>query len=473
MNGKAQGQTQGRSISSERIGQIRRWLSGAGVGAAREAASIPAQRAYDEENQTQRRGGGSPILKGGGVVVRHALGGSKEVRSKVSGVRSRIAGAPVASYDVGEGNVVHAQRHPTRNSYEKAVDAIMEPAAVGSMLQGNPFHEYEFQDRGSRKILVSGRDYLGAVKLTATTAVGGRMLSVPVSPPSFGGRMSHFSQTFEQYKLRRMRVIYAPTCPTSTDGAVAMYYYSDPSQSMLPVGLAELQHASTHENFVQVPVWQQAEMEVDPKSATGSLYDEQTGDARLFIQGMIIIECAASMDAGSFGNLFCEWEVEFWQEALDYDVGAVSYPLFNILGGATTAAVTEAQAILIRQSQAAGVLAISTGLTLSSAPNYVFVGTIVQIQGEFIGLTVFTERDPTRRTLTLGMGIVGIVQAIDVSGTLTYQMLLFDSMDDLDSGNLSASVFSDNSLLWGADFTFSGTTGTLSVEGRLYPVSVT
>ena len=132
------------------------------------------------------------------------------------------------------------------------------------------------------------------------------------------------SKQFEQHKCRRLRVVYEPVVPTTTRGGVILYFTNDVGTPTFAIGEFELAHAATHANFTMTPIWQACSLDIKPEDTILRYLDATSGDFRLQSQGFITVESAApiTLDAANpeIGNVFIEYEYDFFGEVLSYDV---------------------------------------------------------------------------------------------------------------------------------------------------------
>lgn len=199
-----------------------------------------------------------------------------------------------------------------------------QPLNQGFQFYGAESNETEFMGPRGRHVRVTGRQMLGTVTFADTNGnLGVRSSSGVwlVSPDALGGRLKLLSQQFEEHKCNRLRLTYAPIDAAVDLGAIAFYFRNDISTPLRDVGLDELKHAATHPSFVQTSVWQPASLDIKPEDATSKYFDEENGDWRFQIQG--VIQCLGASDVFSqneCGNVYLEYDMEFFGEELDYNI---------------------------------------------------------------------------------------------------------------------------------------------------------
>jgi hypothetical protein len=379
-----------------------------------------------------------------------------------------------------------ARRHDTLASYLRAIKAASAvPVAEGGYGGGSNFHEYEGTEQGMRVARFTGREFLGQVgSVTAsagaiTWTAGARMGVFPMTPTALGGRPLLMAQTYEMFKFRRIRIIYAGTVPSLTAGAIALYYYSDPSEIGAIVGLSNMQHASSYGNFIQFKVWDNATLECKPNSFIKNYDDSATTDPLFAIQGAVVALAATDFVTGgtspiNMGNLYIEYELEFRGQGLTADLTPIEMIGMRFTANATVGACQTGAVIT-----ASGVA--STGNLLASiAPSasdlgYWFVGTITAVAGEFSTMNPppkwHTSLEPSEKSFLVGQMWLARVVEYNNSGTAAYIYDFTASLASLDEGmDANSSAHMPNQLTWATDATFTAATGTFDVLWRKIPI---
>lgn len=218
-----------------------------------------------------------------------------------------------------------------------------------STFHGSGIHEHEFSQNGVAHCRVAGRELLGEVGSTGLAAattfpIGARLPAgmFPVAPSYLGGRLELMAQQYEQHSVHKLNISYEPVVPATTDGAVAMFFTNDIGDVTTYVGEAELNHAATHDSFVQTTVWNRAEIKVNPSDAIKRYFDEDHDEPRLSVQGIVEIIAADSLtldpagSAGpvSLGNVYVEYDIEFFASATSNDVDVRVRSTLTLTAGA-------------------------------------------------------------------------------------------------------------------------------------------
>lgn len=193
---------------------------------------------------------------------------------------------------------------------------------------GGEISEHEYIGKNGRAVRAVGRLLLDEVSVDASVSVGtGERIGVyPISPSSFGERLGLLSKMFEQTKCHRMRVVYIPSVAATVGGSLAMYMRQDMAAPMLDLGVDELRHAATHPAFTQFQVWEQADIEVNPKDILKEYFTSPNGDSRLSVQGVVTLLSASplslpdgAVDYATYGSLYLYYDFEFFSEELSYE----------------------------------------------------------------------------------------------------------------------------------------------------------
>jgi hypothetical protein len=328
-------------------------------------------------------------------------------------------------------------RHTSLASYKKAVGAfrrslkdmaekrnmtLVQGINESTPYMGARFEEYEFMQDGQRHMKLVGRELLGSIQAFATIAeiygVGARLLVCPLAPDFVGGRLGRAAQEFEQHKALALRVWYEPVVPTTTSGALGMYFFNDVGVEAIEVGLNELAHAATHKSFVQTPVWQSICMDIQPEDAINRYFDEESSDFRFEVQGILSVESASNITLDptgatgpiNLGNIYLEYEFDFFSEVLDYSVPMKNFTRMSVLTDVTVGArvVGANVSFRIAATTAAGTPAITN---ISQFPQgvaanadligYIFVGRAMVTPGCWGDgtnqMNYTTTDDPTAR----------------------------------------------------------------------------
>lgn len=268
--------------------------------------------------------------------------------------------------------------------------------------------ERRWSDHKGFHIDVIGHQLLGPVSTNAALPVEGCRTSNGVfvmSPDALGERLELLSQQYEQHVVKKLKVVYRPSVPSTTAGAIAIYFRNDPNTPMDITGVDELSHASTHPSFVQTQVWQPVELDIKPSDATTKYFSTDTGDARFQVQGIVTVESASPLpEASVYGNLFLEYEISFSGEELDYEVADVSSGQFDLNWNAFTPSGVGAPISAVMQ--AASPSNCSGSFTAGSPPpntQYLLYGTISAITGNPPPVQVAGSAEA--KTFAVGQGI--------------------------------------------------------------------
>lgn len=204
----------------------------------------------------------------------------------------------------------------------------------GTYFSGMENAQTPFIRGGKQGLRVRGREYLGSVEVyndgigTSGVLLGGRMGLYPISPFELGGQLSLMAQSYQEHKMLGAEVHYEPVVPATTTGAIALFFYADPTKQVNTIGLEGLKQAATVGTFIETPVWEEARMKLKLEDTLVKYFDEADSEARFTSQGVIEVIAASDLEpAGTenfpYGNLFIDYEFEFYDPALDNDVDLV------------------------------------------------------------------------------------------------------------------------------------------------------
>ncbi len=327
---------------------------------------------------------------------------------------------------IGKAQLLHGNMKPMAGGV---------PVAKGSQYRGGVMAERRWSDHEGFHIDVIGHQLLGSVYTKSALAAQGQRLAGGIfvmSPDALGERLLLLSQQYEQHRVKKLKLVYKPTVPSTEAGAVAFYFRNDPNTPMDITGVDELAHASTHPAFAQTQVWQDVSIDIKPSDATTKYFSTDTGDARFQVQGIVTVESASPLPASTtYGNLYLEYEICFSGEELDYEVADVSSGSFA--GAWLTFDTTTVQGDgVVLTMQAGGGPGALAEIVAGSAPpnvNYLLYGTVTGTAGT--PPTVFVPGSAEPKTLATGQGIFirfGYVAGVstDFTNGTIYAVLFYD-----------------------------------------------
>lgn len=292
-----------------------------------------------------------------------------------------------------------AQRHVKAREYHEAREKV--PIAEGSEYHGASMDEYESVVNGKRHLRVCGRELLGEVgqlfaAADTTFSVGERLPGClwPIAPRYLAGRLSLLASQFEEHKVHSMHVHYVPGVPSTAYGSIAFYFRNDIAVPTIEIGQNELRHAATHRPFVQTPVWKEAHIEIDPEDAVNRYFDEESQEARLEVQGLIQVLCGDSLTCTvahpRLGNLYIEYDIEFFGEALDYDTDSREMTLVTVSGTSAVGLANDGMSVVFTDGAPSAdkpsfsVVDLPTGVSsVDELEGWVFYGTVLGVTGLF------------------------------------------------------------------------------------------
>jgi len=327
---------------------------------------------------------------------------------------------------VGKAQLLHGNMKPNFGGV---------PVAKGSQYRGGVMAERRWSDHEGFHIDVIGHQLLGSVYTKSALTTQGQRLANGIfvmSPDALGERLLLLSQQYEQHRVKKLKLVYKPTVPSTAEGAIAFYFRNDPNTPMDITGVDELAHASTHPAFIQTQVWQEASLDIKPSDATTKYFSTDTGDARFQVQGICTVESASPLPANTtYGNLYLEYEICFSGEELDYEVADVSSGSFagTWLAYDTTPAQGETVRFEMQTGGGAGVLAEIVGGSAPPNANYLLYGTITGVSGTTP--TTFVTGSSETKTFSVGQGIfirfgydLGV--STDFTNGTIYAVLFYD-----------------------------------------------
>lgn len=209
--------------------------------------------------------------------------------------------------------------HDTLSSYKSSMNNA--PVAEGQQVRGSEMHQVESVKDGKRIVRVGGQMSLGQVaQVTSSTFRGGHLSVFPISPESLGGRLGLMAKDYEEQVFHLLEIIYVPGVPTTTAGSLGMWFNNDIAVPTWVLGEDSVAHGATHDSFIQTPVWESATISVKPEDTLKRYFNEEAGDFRLEVQGLVHIIATSTLPAGPYGSLFLKYDCSFSSPELDYEV---------------------------------------------------------------------------------------------------------------------------------------------------------
>jgi hypothetical protein len=153
----------------------------------------------------------------------------------------------------------------SKSSDEQSFTHDGAPLAEGINVQYHGSDEHEEIRKDGRHTLLSGRVYMGSLTGPASAGInplatqqvntGSHLMTFDLSPSALGGRVLSLARTFQQFKFKRLRVMYVPTVSAQTDGGIMVYFTNELSVSGVVTGDTELAHVTALGNTFQTVVW--------------------------------------------------------------------------------------------------------------------------------------------------------------------------------------------------------------------------
>jgi len=348
------------------------------------------------------------------------------------------------------------------------------PIANGSEWKGEAFHEHEHMKNGVRHVRVGGREFLSVIhtdNFDTVCAIGSRLSVIPITPDALGGRLAVFSDQFEQHRLVKARVVFVPSVPTTTAGALVIYFRNDVGTSDIDIGRDELVHAATHPSFAQASVWEELSVDIQPSDANLRYFNDESGDFRSQTQGMLIIEAADSLAVSTtFGNLYFEYDFEFYAPELTYDVVDTPETYMNF-NQSTSGTRQAGEPLWFLTPATAGYPSFEFGHATPVAPtdadvDYIYVIIVEKVTG--VWPTWTTSGASSEFNFIAGMCFYGrISRAEAAGGAYEHVMYLFTSLADAAAnGGNGAADTEPGQLTYANDFTWSAGSGSVLLRVR-------
>lgn len=202
-----------------------------------------------------------------------------------------------------------------------------------------------FWSEGER-VCLCHKGLLTKVSLTDGTLSGNVLCRFDLEPglTSWLSRMANF----EKYRFRRIAIVYTPTCPATTTGALTGYFEWDVDSLDNPLTLeSAIDVASSHASAATVDVWGKHVWLFSGQDEPHELYyvDRRGHEARLTTQGVFTLlsteDSSANVDVGLLEIVY---EIEFLVAEIS-SMPSGTYTAVDSLGTGQTAALPFGNAV--------------------------------------------------------------------------------------------------------------------------------
>lgn len=147
----------------------------------------------------------------------------------------------------------------------------------------------------------------------------------PNDPIYSGTKFAMYASDYEKYSIKRVALIYVPTVPATTAGAVTGCVFADPAFDTGNLGVGDgVRIVSSQEGADTTQVWQAATI-VGPRTK-GLFTEPNGGDLRLTVAGKVALVCSSALAGGvSPGMIYqlteCEYSIPSLADEIDSGAG--------------------------------------------------------------------------------------------------------------------------------------------------------
>lgn len=447
----------------------------------------------DGRSSTQSAREHSTPSKGGGRT-RKLAGLGPQPRKRVGAPRSRARTRALDVAITRNGKRIGRAKRASSLAQYNALTSTDAPLSSGTQFHGAAFTEYEHHNGAERHCLVHGRELIGTVSARPgdnnseeTFFEGDRLPGCVwfINPHILAGRLGHFAQLYEQHKTRRLKLVYAPSVPATSPGSVAIYFRNDPGSTLIDTGHEELAHAATFPDFVQTSIWEEATLDVKPANSITQFWDDQTGDVRFEVQGVVQVLAASKLTLdpsgndgpSTIGNVYLEYEVDFFSPGLDYEVDVrptTTITLSPPTGSGTRPA--DEPVVLVNEPSTGQLIEFEVSDLPDGVTDYVdlagwyFVGTISvgdSTNPSFTFGRFHTVEDLTPRHFEAGVGMVIDFSIQDNAGSpriIGWMHASLASAEDHLTNENAANESGPDTFVW-SEFAFSTSASPVVIYG--------
>jgi len=172
-------------------------------------------------------------------------------------------------------------------------------------------------------LIARGCDYLTDVVLESSNVAGDILVNGSLHPAGWTpSRIAVLGTIFDKFNVKKADLMLVPTCPTTTAGGTLMYFDHDPVE-LPPSGEDGVRVAMAHQGASSAPAWSEncaRWKATDPETgyyASLEGADTEAGE-RQIVQGQFYVICnGPSATTVTIGQLFLNYEVEFFDPSLD------------------------------------------------------------------------------------------------------------------------------------------------------------
>jgi hypothetical protein len=237
---------------------------------------------------------------------------------------------------IGKLSVGRGVRSTTQNMVglaERAVDVQVEMPTVVT----------EHDEKRGKFDVLRGTEFVGTINNLDTVLSGSLLKVAQINPGSFfDTRIAQFNPLYQRYRFRRLNFIYEPVANATQSGQLIGFCDYDPDLILVSDTVQNISTAAAHQGQQICQIWQP---QVFPFGVTDdyttlytSLEDDMVLENRLIFQGVFYLIAASDLPVGPMGNIYIEYECEFYIPQLASPASGVSdwsLTWASIVGSAT------------------------------------------------------------------------------------------------------------------------------------------
>ncbi len=367
--------------------------------------------------------------------------------------------------------MIHSTKvHRTKASYASGVAARFKKPAYenmesGARLKGAPVatdgvvhfsgeDEYRTLEKDGEHARISGKLFLGPVQHPSYSQVttdpivpiGSRLLLTSLSPDGLGGRLALLAKEFQQHKIIQARLTYVAATGSQANGQLALFFTNDTGTSGAPTGTDEFSHSTALNKGISFKLWDDCHLNFRPSLSLKKYTDDPKNP--LNSTGLIYLETATMIDFTSthtasgllpVGNLFLDYEYEFYNASLSYNVQTRETHTISLTASAAQTPIGDYLSVLgiTEPTGSAGPTTISnilsSTLTLPSdvanageLQSRIFVGFSTFVRNSATGTVTWPMYDPSLgSTISFGVGQGVYIRVFPIStGTWIGKVML-------------------------------------------------
>lgn len=266
--------------------------------------------------------------------------------------------------------------------------------------QPTVMHEF-FDNKGIRNCSVTTHLLLFDVTSVSALSPGQRIpgTMMLISPETIGSQLTLLSKQYQSYRLDELEIFYETEVPTTTEGAISLFFTNDTTTNQWLEGMDMKRHAASAPYYMQTPVWQNCGLKIIPTELAKRYWTQASAkDVSFQFLGLLTALAASDLSAAkTFGSVYARLAITFEMPVLSTEVELA--PTFGITWEWDSSAVVRNTPVFLNPD------VTTQSVTIVPSPpdmTGIYYGVV---ESNSMGISFRTPEDSRPVTLTLGQGI--------------------------------------------------------------------